>query len=203
MFYARIVREPKKGGYQLLPQQGSPFFISSDLFRTYGLKVDQEVDEELAAKLFRESQKQGCYAQGLSYLARSEHTTFHLIQKLTRKGYPKEIIDHAVSRLTDEGALSDLRYARLFIERRQRKNPEGRLRLAQRLADRRVRNDAALQALDELFTEEHIAAYVARAVNRAKTNHPDTDVRNLLRAWGFSSYEIRTGLERACADELS
>ncbi|HPB41585.1 MAG TPA: regulatory protein RecX [Sphaerochaeta sp.] len=165
--------------------------------------MDQEVDEELAAKLFRESQKQGCYAQGLSYLARSEHTTFHLIQKLTRKGYPKEIIDHAVSRLTDEGALSDLRYARLFIERRQRKNPEGRLRLAQRLADRRVRNDAALQALDELFTEEHIAAYVARAVNRAKTNHPDTDVRNLLRAWGFSSYEIRTGLERACADELS
>jgi len=203
VFYARIVREPKKGGYQLLPQQGSPFFISSELLCAYNLRVDQEVDEELAAKLFRESQKQGCYAQGLSYLARSEHTTFHLIQKLTRKGYPKEIIDHAVSRLTDEGALSDLRYARLFIERRQRKNPEGRLRLAQRLADRRVRNDAALQALDELFTEEHIAAYVARAVNRAKTNHPDTDVRNLLRAWGFSSYEIRTGLERACADELS
>lgn len=203
MFYARIVREPKKGGYQLLPQQGSPFFISSELLCAYNLRVDQEVDEELAAKLFRESQKQGCYAQGLSYLARSEHTTFHLVQKLTRKGYPKEIIDDAVSRLTEEGALSDLRYARLFIERRQRKNPEGRLRLAQRLADRRVRNDAALQALDELFTEEHIAAYVARAVNRAKTNHPDTDVRNLLRAWGFSSYEIRTGLERACADELS
>ena len=202
MFYARIVREPKKGGYQLLPQQGSPFFISSELLCAYNLRVDQEVDEELAAKLFRESQKQGCYAQGLSYLARSEHTTFHLIQKLTRKGYPKEIIDHAVSRLTDEGALSDLRYARLFIERRQRKNPEGRLRLAQRLADRRVRNDAALQALDELFTEEHIAAYVARALNRAKTEYPDKNVRDLLRLWGFSSYEIRTGLEQVGDDEL-
>jgi len=166
------------------------------------LKVDQEVDEELAAKLFRESQKQGCYAQGLSYLARSEHTTFHLIQKLTRKGYSKEIIDDAVSRLTDEGALSDLRYARLFIERRQRKNPEGRLRLAQRLADRGVRNDAALQALDELFTEEHIAAYVAGAVNRAKTEYPDKNVRDLLRLWGFSSYEIRMGLEHISEDEL-
>lgn len=202
MSYARIVREPGKGGYQLLPSQGSPFYISPDVFRTLGLRVDQEVDEELAAKLFRESQKQGCYAQGLSYLARSEHTTFHLVQKLTRKGYPKEIIDHAVSRLTDEGALSDLRYARLFIERRQRKNPEGRLRLAQRLADRGVRNDAALQALDELFTEEHIATYVARALNRAKTGYPEKNVRDLLRLWGFSSYEIRTGLELAGDDEL-
>ena len=202
MSYARIVREPGKGGYQLLPSQGSPFYISPDVFRTLGLRVDQEVDEELAAKLFRESQKQGCYAQGLSYLARSEHTTFHLIQKLTRKGYSKEIIDDAVSRLTDEGALSDLRYARLFIERRQRKNPEGRLRLAQRLADRGVRNDAALQALDELFTEEHIAAYVAGAVNRAKTEYPDKNVRDLLRLWGFSSYEIRMGLEHISEDEL-
>ncbi|NLZ76762.1 MAG: regulatory protein RecX [Spirochaetales bacterium] len=202
MSYARIVREPGKGGYQLLPHEGSPFYISSDLLCAYNLRVDQEVDEALATELFRESQKRKCYAQGLSYLARSEHTTFHLVRKLAGKGYPKEIIDETVGRLTDEGALSDLRYARLFIERRQRKNPEGRSRLAQRLAERGVKNDAAEQALDELFTEELIAVYVAKAVDRAGAVHPDRPVRDLLRRWGFSSHEIRTGLERSGIDEV-
>ena len=202
MSYARIAREPDKGGYQLLPHEGSPFFISSKLFRSYNLSVDQEIDEELASELFRESQKERCYAQGLSYLARSEHTAFHLIQKLIRKGYPKEIVDDTVALLIEEGSLSDLRYARLFIERRQRKTPEGRLRLAQRLAQRGVEKGAAERALNELFTEERIATYVADAVSRARTKHPDKEVRDLLCFWGFSSYEIRTGLETMSEDEL-
>ena len=200
--YARIAREPTKGGYQLLPVEGSPFFISSTLFRTFNLSVDQEVDEALASKLFEESQKEACYAQGLSYLARSEHTTLRLTQKLYQKGYSKEIIDHTIEVLREEDSLSDLRYARLFIERRQQKTPEGRLRVAQRLAQRGVSREASQQALDELFTEELITTYVAAAITRARLKSPDKDLRELLRSWGFSSYEIQLGLEAFEEDEL-
>ena len=193
--YARIIREPRKGGYQLLPREGSPFFISTTLFLHFKLHVDEEVDEQTAHALYEASQKEGCYLQGLSYLARSEHTTLRLRQKLLQKGYAKELVETTLEVLAKEGSLSDLRYARLFIEKRQQKNPEGRFRLAQRLAQKGVERTASQQALDELFTDELIPTYIATAIERAQRTYPNQKVTDVLRSWGFSSSEIQRGLE--------
>jgi regulatory protein len=97
--------------------------------------------------------------------------------------------------LKEENLLSEIRYALQFIESRQRKNPEGRALMAQRLAAKGVERESAERALDELYTEEQIIDYVERAYVLAVKKVGEEKARMVLAKKGFSSYEVRLGLE--------
>ena len=129
------------------------------------------------------------------YLARREHTGLELTQKLTQKGYETGIIRSTLDQLAEENLLSEYRYALLTIEQRQRKSPEGRILMAQRLAAKGVNREDANRALDELYHEEAIVEYVQRAYTQAEQKVGADKVRMQLQKKGFSSYEIRLGLE--------
>jgi regulatory protein len=131
----------------------------------------------------------------MTYLARREHTAFELKVKLQRKSFSPRCIQTVLDVLKEENLLSEIRYALQFIESRQRKNPEGRALMAQRLAAKGVERESAERALDELYTEEQIIDYVERAYVLAVKKVGEEKARMVLAKKGFSSYEVRLGLE--------
>jgi regulatory protein len=131
----------------------------------------------------------------MTYLARREHTAFELKVKLQRKSFSPHCIQNVLDVLKEENLLSEMRYARQYIESRQRKNPEGRALMAQRLASKGVEREAAERALDELYSEEQIIDYVQRAYALAVKKMGKDKARMALSRKGFSSYEVRLGLE--------
>ncbi|MCK9348975.1 MAG: recombination regulator RecX [Sphaerochaeta sp.] len=134
--------------------------------------------------------------QAMTYLARREHTAFELKIKLQKKSFSSRCIQNVLDVLKEENLLSEVRYALQFIESRQRKNPEGRALMSQRLAAKGVDREAAERALDELYTEEQIIDYVERAYALALRKVGEEKARMMLSKKGFSSYEVRLGLER-------
>ncbi|MDC7230587.1 MAG: regulatory protein RecX [Sphaerochaetaceae bacterium] len=132
----------------------------------------------------------------MTYLARREHTAFELKIKLQKKSFSSRCIQNVLDILKEENLLSEVRYALQFIESRQRKNPEGRALMAQRLAAKGVDREAAERALDELYSEEQIIDYVERAYALALQKVGEDKARMVLSKKGFSSYEVRLGLER-------
>nr|WP_321265276.1 regulatory protein RecX [uncultured Sphaerochaeta sp.] len=134
--------------------------------------------------------------QAMTYLARREHTAFELKIKLQKKSFSSRCIQNVLDILKEENLLSEVRYALQFIESRQRKNPEGRALMAQRLAAKGVDREAAQRALDELYSEEQIIDYVERAYALALQKVGEDKARMVLSKKGFSSYEVRLGLER-------
>lgn len=60
-------------------------------------------------------------AQCLKLLVRREHSHNELINKLTAKGYQKEIVDDVVCQLAQEGLQNDHRFAENYVRQRIRK----------------------------------------------------------------------------------
>ena len=195
MAFARIEGEIPGQGYQVSVHEGFPFYITADVFRSLHLSVGQELTEAECLELKEVQARRNCRSQAMAYLARREHTRLELTQKLTQKGYEPDIIRATLDQLAEENLLSEYRYALLAIEQRQRKSPEGRILMAQRLAAKGVNREDANRALDELYNEEAIADYVQRAYTQAEKKVGADKVRLQLQKKGFSSYEIRLGLE--------
>lgn len=195
MAFARIEGEIPGQGYQVLVQEGFPFFITADVFRSQHLSVGQELTQEQCSDLREFQQKRNCYSQAMVYLARREHTALELTQKLMHKGYESQTIRPTLEQLSDENLLSEYRYALLLIGQRQKKSPEGRILMAQRLASKGVNREDAQRALDELYQEEATIAYVQKAYAQVVKKVGEDKARYHLQKRGFSSYEIRLGLE--------
>ena len=56
-----------------------------------------------------------CYSAALKMLMRREHSKLELFNKLQLKGYDDEIIDSAITQLTEQNYHSDERFAEAFI----------------------------------------------------------------------------------------
>ena len=56
-----------------------------------------------------------CYSVALKMLMRREHSKLELFSKLQLKGYDDEIIDSAITQLTEQNYQSDERFAEAFI----------------------------------------------------------------------------------------
>ena len=56
-----------------------------------------------------------CYSAALKMLMRREHSKLELFNKLQLKGYDDEIIDSAITQLTEQNYQSDERFAEAFI----------------------------------------------------------------------------------------
>lgn len=201
MAFARIEREAPRQGYEISCTGAFPFLLSRDLFIQEGLHLGQELSEAEYHRLRELQGRHACKAQALVYLAMREHTRFELVQKLMKKHYAPDDIDPVLSDLEDEQLLSELRYARLFIEQRLKRKSEGRAMMARRLAEKRVNRDDAQRALDEFYTEELTSAYVRQAYRDTIVKVGEEHIRYALQKSGFTSAEIRMALDEWGGDD--
>ncbi len=194
MAFARIEREAPRQGYEISCAGASPFILSRDLFIQERLVLGQELSEAQYHRLRELQGRYACKAQALVYLAMREHTRFELVQKLVKKGYAQDTTEAVLDELADEQLLSELRYARLFVEGRLRRKSEGRAMMARRLAAKQVNRNDAQRALDEFYTEELTRAYVRRAYQDTIVKVGEEHIRYALQKSGFSASEIRMAL---------
>ncbi|NCC64964.1 MAG: regulatory protein RecX [Spirochaetia bacterium] len=160
-----------------------------------GLCIGQELTEEEYLNLQQVQERLDCRLKALDAITRRDHGRAELMQKLLLKGFSKEIIEVVLDDLEEKNLLNDFRYATMFIESRQRKNPEGRFLMAQRLAAKGIDRDTVQRSLDLLYSEEQTIEYVQKAYQLAKRKADEQKAVSMLQKKGFSSYEIRLGLE--------
>ncbi|MFA6783811.1 MAG: regulatory protein RecX [Sphaerochaeta sp.] len=201
--FAIIKRKASGEGYFALPQGLSPFFISKSLFLSSHLHEGQELSEEEFLSLKEAQLVLDCRSQAMLYLARREHSVFELKQKLIKKGYTERQIQSALDPLLEQNLLSELRFAQALIASRQKKNPEGKSLLRQRLVSKGVNRSDAEKALSEAFTEENLILAIQKAYQIALRGNDSEVAQQKLQKRGFSRSEIRFALERLEDDTCS
>ena len=198
MAFATIRRGASGDGFFAVPQEGSSFFIPTPQLSFLGLWDGQELDEAQFLALQDRLAAVRCRAKALAALAMREHSRFELHTKLVQKEFSKAIIGQELDQLEAEGLLSDSRFARSFIDARQRRNPEGRIVLQARLAEHGVAREVLAEAIEQWFSdEEAIDNAIQLAVRKIGRRHTD-DERILLelRKRGFTLTEIRRALAK-------
>jgi len=198
MAFATIRRGASGDGFFAVPQEGSSFFIPTPQLSLLGLWDGQELDEAQFLALQDRLAAVRCRAKALAALAMREHSRFELHTKLVQKEFSKAIIGQELDQLEAEGFLSDSRFARFFIDARQRRNPEGRIVLQARLAEHGVAREVLAEAIEQWFSdEEAVDNAIQLAIRKIGRRHTD-DERILmeLRKRGFTLTEIRRTLAK-------
>ena len=195
MAYATIKRGSSGEGFFALSQENPPFYISPKQLEAWHLEEGAQLDEEQYLRIKALHDASSCMEQAVKYLAVREHTAKELRQKLTQKQYSPAVIAATLKVLQENGAQSDERYADIMVRSRQRRNPEGKVMLLERLAAKGVSSQLARRVVDEAFAE-HGEQYVRTAWDMARRQSPDRQ-KCLMRMQrkGFSYGEIRRMLE--------
>lgn len=154
MAYALLKRGSSRGGFFAITKGDPPLFVSNKQLVSWHLHEGQELDEEGYRRLCQLKQADDCRNKALDLLALREHTALELRQKLTLKNYPKETIESTIASLKAEGSLSEQRYAEMLVRSRQKRNPEGKAVLMQRLQAKGVSHADAKAAVDEAWEEQ-------------------------------------------------
>lgn len=88
------------------------------------------------------------------------------LRELLLERHPKDaaVVDAVIARLREYGYLDDQRYAVGYASLKVRQRPVGRARLERDLMFRKVGNEVAGEALDQVFTETPEAELLDRAI---------------------------------------
>lgn len=191
MAYALIKRGSSRDGLTVIAKGDPPFCITEKQLALWGLSVGQELDETQYRRIKDLKQQDDCMTKALSFLALREHTALELSQKLSARGFPKELVRQTISVLQQDGSLSEKRYAEVLVRSRQRRNPEGKSLLVQRLQAKGVSHEDACEAVEEAF-EECGDAYLKQAYEEARRATGDREklMMRLLRK-GFTYQDIK------------
>ncbi len=111
-------------------------------------------------------QQLAAYNYAVRLLANREFCEFEMRQRLARREFEDETIDWAISRLQQDGYLSELRYAEAYLRSRLKKGEAPWL--AARRAEQKGAQSAAVQAALTELTECYDAGQAARELMLAR-----------------------------------
>ncbi|MBR6085506.1 MAG: regulatory protein RecX [Spirochaetales bacterium] len=134
-----------------------------------------------------------CRDQALVYLSMREHNRRELALKLRSKDYPSDEIERTLDELEDDGLLSEVRYVQVFVRSNNRRHPEGKAVVFQRLASKGADREVARQVVDEIYTREYTRSLVQQAraliVKKGRATSED-EIRFELKKIGFSNNDV-------------
>lgn len=81
----------------------------------FGLKEGKEIDSKRLEEAVFQSEVKSAFEKGTDYLAVRMHTKKELSDKLLKKGFNKDVIKMAISKLEDYGYADDDAFAKQFV----------------------------------------------------------------------------------------
>lgn len=147
-----------KGLYKLGFSNGSLFnfrdvYLGEYQYILEGLDVGSQIDREAfsAFKFAGDCLLVERHAHRL--IARSEHSSFLLRQKLLSRGYAPHLVSPVLELLIGLGLVNDARFSQMYLESLLSRKLLGPRRLYARLRAKGIPEDVAQNSLEEIYTD--------------------------------------------------
>jgi regulatory protein len=131
------------------------------------LRVGQPISALKTAELLWNDQLARCYDSAIRFLGHRPRSEQEVRQRLTRHGYPDEIVDRVVEKLRGLDLIDDAAFAQYWVEQRQTHRPRGARLIKVELRQKGLAADLASEAVSGL-DDEADGAYRA-AERKART----------------------------------
>jgi len=143
------------GRFELLVDGKSVATLSLDAIERLRLVVGGTIDG-LEERIAQEASALRTYDRALNMLAFRGRASKELARSLVRKGEPRELVDRAIERLTEQGLLDDAAFAESFTRAKVLGAQQSRRRVQQDLARKGVARDVTDAAIATVFDEEQV-----------------------------------------------
>ena len=128
-----------KGRYSVYLDDGREFLLYEEVILKYELLLKKEItdiDEINQANL-----EYDVYYTALNSLRNRMRSCFELRNSLIKKEYPEELVDITIDKLTKQGYLNDLEYARSYTHSKIITSNYGPNRIKKELYDKKIDSD--------------------------------------------------------------
>ncbi|MDB5186504.1 MAG: regulatory protein RecX [Candidatus Saccharibacteria bacterium] len=161
-----------------------------------GLRVGQELSAEDLEALKNDAVRDKAYDRSLNLIMRRPRSEWEIRDYLKRNQYDPEIIDDTVDHLNERGYLSDLDFAKRWVESRRLLKSTSKRRLNQELKQKRVSDDIISQVLEEDETDElEVLKDLVERKRKQLKYRDDLKLMQYLSRQGFSYDQIKQAIE--------
>jgi len=183
--------------------------LSLDMFQVgeLGIKVGKEYSEEELTVLEAESKFGKLYMRALEYVMLRPHSGREVRDYLYRKtrqaidktgqkreGYSPALAERVYNRLVEKAYISDEKFARFWVENRNRAKGSSLRKITAELRAKGVAGETIEQVLSE--SERNDGDELAKVVTKKRTRYPDDQkFMAYLARQGFSYDDIKSALE--------
>lgn len=162
------------------------------------LGVGQPLDDRAIARLRQEDEVARAVDRAARFLAYRPRSAAEVRQYLRRKGFADEAIAAALERMTQQGWLDDLAFARFWVEDRLRFRPMGRRALTYELSQKGVAAETIETALVDVDSLDAARRAARKSLRRWRKETPEQLRRKLwdsLQRRGFEADLCREVVE--------
>lgn len=161
----------KNGQYQLQLEDCRQIVIYEDLILKYELLLNKQVTNELIDKIQKDNTKYESYYASLKYLKNQLRSQKEIEEYLNKKEYTKEEIEFTILRLSKQGYLNDLNYAKVFVEHQLILTSNGPSKIKFELQKKGITEDNIEEAL-KIYTVEKMQDKITKLIHKMqKSNH--------------------------------
>jgi regulatory protein len=125
------------------------FSVDQDVFIKYRLKKGISVDEAHLRELMFEDEIKKAYHLSIKYLSFRMRSRKEIVDYLSDKGYPIDVIENVLEKLMHYKFVNDLEFAKSFVRSRIHSSTKGPSMIKQELLQKGVSNSMIEQALAE------------------------------------------------------
>ena len=144
----------KKGRlFEVTTNRGDEFHILPKLVKEYKLRSGTEISYQKLENIQQESDGIRAYDYAIYSLTRQAHSIGKLKQKLTRKGFNRDVSHPLIKRLIEEKYLDDRRFAENSVKSLIERKPAGRSYLVAWLRSKLIEQHLAESVVDETLAD--------------------------------------------------
>ena len=172
------------------------FTVDETFFYSLFLNEKKDYSTDELNEILEKARERRAYNYAVSLLSRRDHTVKEINDKLKQKGYG-QYASAAVLKLSEQGYLSDERFARMYVRELINLRKYGKKRIIQELMRKGVNRDIIDDVLSEAeFPDNRLREIIERKYMRFLDTEKGVQktVNSLLRL-GYSYGEIRNALK--------
>lgn len=130
--------------------------LALELVSESELRSGEPVDEETLRRLADADEAWRAREAALRLLSYRARSRQEARRRLYQKGFPAEVVEPCVARLTEEGLLDDASFARTYVKETLRLRPRGRFGMVRKLQGKGVARELAERVVEEVMGEEEV-----------------------------------------------
>ena len=162
----------------------------------FGLKENKEIDEEKLKVAVFESEVKSAFEKSLDYLGRRMYTKKELIERLTQKGYTREVSEKVIEKLEEYRYIDDKLFAKQFFQSNQHLSKRV---LQGKLVQKGVSNDIILELINERTNESEFELCLLQAQKylKSKKINDIKDVQKMQASLARKGFDFDT-IKKVC-----
>ena len=162
----------------------------------FGLKENKEIDEEKLKIAVFESEVKSAFEKSLDYLGRRMYTKKELIERLTQKGYTKEVSEKVIEKLEEYRYIDDKLFAKQFFQSNQHLSKRV---LQGKLVQKGVSNEIISEIINERTGESEFELCLLQAKKylKSKKINDIKDIQKMQASLARKGFDFDT-IKKVC-----